>query len=62
MRKNIDISGEAVKALSIQAIENGTNFKNHVERILEETAKSGLKKNMTKTATKTKASEPDKRL
>lgn len=26
MRKNIDLSDEAVKALSIQAIENGTNF------------------------------------
>ena len=31
MRKNIDLSDEAVKALSIQAIENGTNFKNYVE-------------------------------
>ena len=44
MRKNIDISDEAVKALSIQTIENGTNFKNHVENILEEIAKEGGKK------------------
>jgi hypothetical protein len=35
MRKNIDITDEAVKSLSIQAIKNGTNFKNHVENILE---------------------------
>jgi predicted DNA binding CopG/RHH family protein len=42
MRKNIDLSDEAVKALSIQAIENGTNFKNYVEAILEELAKTQL--------------------
>ena len=35
MRKNIDLSDEAVKALSIQAIENGTNFKNYVEAKLK---------------------------
>jgi hypothetical protein len=40
MRKNIDLSDEAVKALSIQAIENGTNFKNYVEAKLEELAKT----------------------
>lgn len=43
MRKNIDLSDEAVKALSIQAIENGTNFKNYVEAKLEELAKVKLK-------------------
>lgn len=42
MRKNIDLSDEAVKALSIQAIENGTNFKNYVEAKLEELAKTKL--------------------
>ena len=42
MRKNIDLSDEAVKALSIQAIENGTNFKNYVEAKLEELAKIKL--------------------
>jgi len=36
MRKNIDLSDEAVKVLSIEAIENGTNFKNYVEAKLEE--------------------------
>jgi len=40
MRKNIDLSDEAVKVLSIQAIENGTNFKNYVEAKLEELAKT----------------------
>lgn len=42
MRKNIDLSDEVVKALSIQAIENGTNFKNYVEGKLEELAKTKL--------------------
>lgn len=42
MRKNIDLSDEAVKALSIEAIENGTNFKNYVEAKLEELAKIKL--------------------
>jgi hypothetical protein len=42
MRKNIDLSNEAVKALSIQAIESGTNFKNYVEAKLEELAKTKL--------------------
>ena len=50
MRKNIDLSNEAVKALSIQAIENGTNFKNYVEAKLEELSKEG-KKNIKKTCT-----------
>lgn len=42
MRKNVDLSDEAVKALSIEAIENGTNFKNYVEAKLEELAKIKL--------------------
>lgn len=42
MRKNIDLSDEAVKTLSIQAIENGTNFKNYVEAKLEELTKTKL--------------------
>lgn len=41
MRKNIDLSDKAVKALSIQAIENGTNFKNYVEAKLEELSNDG---------------------
>jgi hypothetical protein len=39
MIKNIDLSNEAVKALSIQAIEHGTNFKNYVESKLEKISK-----------------------
>ena len=54
MRKNIDLSGEIVKALSIQAIENGTNFKNYVEAKLEELSKEG-KKNIKKTSTNFKS-------
>lgn len=54
MRKNIDLSNEAVKALSIQAIENGTNFKNYVEAKLEELSKEG-KKNIKKTSTNVKS-------
>lgn len=47
MRKNIDLTVEAVKALSIQAIENGTNFKNYVEGKLEELSKEVHSKNKT---------------
>ena len=54
MRKNIDLSNEAVKALSIQAIENGTNFKNYVEAKLEELSKEG-KKNIKKTTRNVKS-------
>jgi hypothetical protein len=39
-RMESNVSDEAVKALSIQAIENGTNFKNYVEAKLEELAKT----------------------
>ena len=38
--KNIHLSEEAIKALSIQAIENGTNFKNYVESKLEALAQT----------------------
>jgi len=38
--KNIHLSEGAVKALSIQAIENGTNFKNFVEAKLEGLARN----------------------
>jgi hypothetical protein len=41
MRKNLDISEEAVKALKIQAIQKGfPDFKNYAQHILEEAAKS----------------------
>lgn len=33
--KNIHLSEDCVKHLSIKAIENGTNFKNYVESLLE---------------------------
>lgn len=33
--KNIHLSEDCVKYLSIKAIENGTNFKNYVEGLLE---------------------------
>ncbi len=54
MRKNIDLSDEAVKALSIQAIENGTNFKNYVQDKLEELSREG-KINIKKTSTNVKS-------
>ena len=39
MRKNIDISAEAVKAITIQAINENTVFKLKAEQILEDYAK-----------------------
>ena len=39
MRKNIDISDEAAKAITIQAVTEGTVFKLKAEQILEEYAK-----------------------
>jgi len=33
--KNIHLTDGAIKFLSIKAIENGTNFKNYVEGLLE---------------------------
>jgi hypothetical protein len=39
MRKNLDISEEAVEALTIQAIKEKTVFKLKAEQILEDAAK-----------------------
>lgn len=39
MRKNIDISSEAVEALKIQAVKEKTVFKLYAEHILEDAAK-----------------------
>lgn len=39
MRKNIDLSDEAVKAITIQAINENTVFKLKAEQILEDYAK-----------------------
>jgi hypothetical protein len=44
--KNIHLTEGAIKTLSILAIENGTNFKNYVESLLE--AWAGEKKNKKK--------------
>lgn len=43
--KNIHLSEEAIKALSIQAIRENTNFKNYVEAKLEALAKTLEQKN-----------------
>ena len=40
--KNIHLTEATIKTLSIMAIENGTNFKNYVESLLE--ALAGEKK------------------
>ena len=42
MRKNLDISEEAVEALTIQAIKEKTVFKLYAERILEDAAKKRI--------------------
>ena len=39
MRKNIDVSVDAVKAITIQAVIEGTVFKKKAEQILEDYAK-----------------------
>jgi len=39
MRKNIDISDDAVKAITIQAVNEGTVFKLKAEQVLEDYAK-----------------------
>lgn len=36
--KNIHLSESAIRALSIKAVEQGSNFKNYVETILENLA------------------------
>jgi hypothetical protein len=52
MKKNLDISKEAVKALTLQAVRENTVFKLYAERLLEtaaiplieaENAKNGIK-------------------
>ena len=40
--KNIHLTEGVIKALSIQAIENGTNFKNYVEAKLEALAQTSI--------------------
>lgn len=42
--KNIHLTDATIKTLSIQAIENGTNFKNYVESLLEAWAGEKKKK------------------
>ena len=44
MRKNIDISKDAVKTITIQAVNEGTVFKLKAEKVLEDYAKSLNKK------------------
>jgi len=39
MRKNLDISPEAVKALTLEAVNQNTVFKLYAEQILEDAAK-----------------------
>lgn len=43
-RKNIDLSVETIKIISVEAAKNGTNFKRFVQTILEEWAKKIIKK------------------
>lgn len=47
-QKVIHLSEGAIKALSIQAINAGTNFKNYVEGILERTAVKAVRQKRTK--------------
>lgn len=44
IRKNIDLSADAVKAITIEAAKKGTNFKNLSEKILEDFAAKLIKK------------------
>jgi hypothetical protein len=44
-RKNIDLSDETVRILTVRAAQCGTNFKNYVEAKLEKFAKEILKQN-----------------
>jgi hypothetical protein len=39
MKKNLDISEDAVKAIAIEAVKSNSNFKNLAEQILENYAK-----------------------
>ena len=40
MRKNLDLTTDCVKAITIEAVEEGTVFKLHAEKILENHAKN----------------------
>ena len=40
MRKNIDLSTESIKAITLDAVEIGTVFKLHAENILENYAQN----------------------
>ena len=44
MRKNLDISRDAVKAITIQAVNEGTVFKLKAQKILEDHAEKLIKK------------------
>ncbi len=48
MRKNIDISDDAVTAITIQAVTEGTVFKLKAEQILEDYAKPLIQKKKNK--------------
>ncbi len=55
-RKNLDISNDAIQAISIKASEEGTLFKPKAEQILEDYAKPfiALKKQQSAVAKKKK--------
>ena len=40
MRKNLDLTTDCIKAITIEAVEEGTVFKLHAEKILENHAKN----------------------
>lgn len=42
MRKNLDISKEAVRAITIEAVNDGTVFKLKAEQILEDHARPAI--------------------
>lgn len=48
VRKNIDLSAEAVRSISVEAAKKGTNFKNLSEQILEDYAVRLAKKDKPK--------------
>jgi hypothetical protein len=39
-RKNLDLTEDCIKAIAKEAIDKGTDFKNHAQAILEEHAKA----------------------
>jgi len=52
MRKLIDLDGATFKALSIMAIEAGTNLKGYIESVLETHAGVGFKEEKPSTKRK----------